>query len=88
MENRGKYQRKMTKLCDWPFETKVKIVCDSVFRKQLLHNIVLHCHNQPFTKPIYQLRVFTWEKCENSRSVTSHEIIKNVELSCQNLKLL
>ena len=29
----GKYQPKMIRPCDWPFETKVIIVCDSLFRK-------------------------------------------------------
>ena len=29
----GKYQPKIIRLCDWPFETKVFIVFDSLFRK-------------------------------------------------------
>ena len=28
---RGKYQPKMTRVCDWPFRTKSIIVCDSFF---------------------------------------------------------
>ena len=31
----GKYQPKMIELCDWAFETKVIIVCDSFFRKPI-----------------------------------------------------
>ena len=32
---RGKYQSKMIGLCDWTFETKVFIACDSFFRKPI-----------------------------------------------------
>ena len=37
---RGKYQPKMIRPCDWTFETKVIIVCDSFFRKPIS---IVHC---------------------------------------------
>ena len=36
----GKYQPKMIRPCDWTFETKVIIVCDSFFRKPIS---IVHC---------------------------------------------
>ena len=36
----GKYQPKITRLCDWTFKTKDIIVCDPFFRKPIFILIV------------------------------------------------
>ena len=45
----GKYLPKMIRPCDWIFETKVIIVCDSFFRK--LFSIV-YCPSLSLTNPV------------------------------------
>ena len=35
MKEIDKYQPKIIKLCDWPYETKLVIVCDSFFKKPI-----------------------------------------------------
>ena len=42
----------MTRPCNWTFETKVIIVCDSFFRKPIPIVIVFQCYNQPLKKPV------------------------------------
>ena len=46
MKEIDKYQPKIIKLCDWPYETKLVNVCDSVFKKPI------SIYNQPLTKPV------------------------------------